>query len=50
MEAENLALKQNKNNNGDVNTIQYSTSPILDNFGKNENKSSLEKLKEYVNS
>jgi hypothetical protein len=52
MEAENLALKQNKNNNGDsnINTIQYSTMPLLENVIKNERKSSLDKLKEYVNS
>ncbi len=49
MEAENIALKQNKNN-VDPNTIQFSTMPLLNTIDKNDNKSSFEKLKEYANS
>jgi hypothetical protein len=49
MEAENIALKQNKNE-VDPNKIQFSTMPLLDTINKDENKSSFEKLKEYANS
>jgi len=49
IEAENIALKQNKND-VDPNKIQFSTMPLLDAINKDENKSSFEKLKEYANS